>query len=603
MKKFLISMAVIWSAVALGLFFAWWTISRNLTNAEVTEHANKVARELQIPWTIKFSKVQPRFGGDFRLVLKGITATNAEGVQVLFGQETDLRMPWTMFFTRNPGQVNVTISGVKVADWKTLITEVEKWLDARRQDSTQQVSLPQHVVDSRFNLRMSNVSGKLDGIERRLDKLFLLNMNPRNPSAFEMVLPWSFAWRDASVSGVSKILGEYRVSQNKIDLHYYLKNRVQVTRGANVRSGENSIEGKGFYHPRMGLFSTLTAKDDWLSMIGDIEWTREHVKLDVPKFALSHELLLDLLPFDGLRSGSGPYQGAGVGGAFQLQMNDSGKSISVSLRTKSNVRLQRPSGLERLELSAGWSGGDKAHAQVKLMDRELFNFSGNSKGAVVSWGPELFVAPAAEANWLWPDMDMWDLLSWFPWKNLSVSSEARPTYLLKRDNDVLEVDGYTPWTIGPRMTMVYPVLSGSVPEWVASFSNQSIEKLFALINMESPIVPGFAFSGGMQYKQAGGITVKLAWKGPMVAMLARSSCKVVMQDNPAVAPLLNQAMSHQLELTYQAPMFEIKKWTIRGPDVSWDVKGSWANEPIKCSLQLLETRKRQKPRAHEVQLN
>ena len=603
MKKFLISMGIIWSAVGLGLFFAWWTISRNLTPAEVTDHANKIAHELQIPWALKFNKVQPRFGSDFRIIIKGITATSADGVQVLYGQEVDVRLPWTMFFTRNPGHVNVTIDGVNIADWKTLLNEVEKWLDARRIDSTQQVSLPPHVLASRFNLRMMNVVGKMDGVERRVDKLFLLNMNPRNPSAFEIVVPWSFNWRDAVVSGVTKVLGEYRVSQNKIDLHYYLKNRIQLTRGTTTRSGESSIEGKGFYHPRMGLLSTLSAKDDWMALVGDVEWTKDHIKLNIPKFALSHELLLDLLPFSGIRSGRGPYQGAAAGGSLQWLRSPEERRFFVSLRTKSSVRIDRPEGQGKLELKAEWGEGNKASAQINLMEKPVFNFVGNSKGANVSWSSELFTPAATDPHWLEPDMDMWDLMAWFPWTTITVTPEARPAYRMERIAETIKIDGYTPWESGPRMTLVYPILSEKVAEWVADFSQKPIEKLFPLVNLEVPVATGFSFSGGMQAKPDGSVMLKLAWKGPPVAILARSSCKLVMQDNPALAPLLNETLAHQAEINYLAPNYEIKKWTMRAADVNWDVKGSWANEPIKCSLQLVENKKKQKPKTHEVQLN
>lgn len=603
MKKFLVSMAVIWSAVGLGLFFAWWTISRNLTPAEVTDHANKIAKELQIPWVLKFNKVQPRFGGDFRLVFKGITATNADGVQILIGHETDVRLPWTMFFTRNPGQVNVTIDGVKIADWKVLLTEVEKWLDARRVDSTQEISLPPHVVASRFNLRMMNIEGKLNGVDRKLDKLFLLNMNPRNPSAFEVVLPWSLDWRDAAISGVTKILGEYRISQDKIDLHYYLKNRVQLTRGSHTRTGENSIEGKGFYHPRMGLLSTLTSKDDWLALIGDVEWTKDHIKVNVPKFAISHELLLDLLPFDGIRSGSGPYQGSSAGGSLQWMRTAGDRSFSVGLRTKSSLKIARPEGDRKLEVKADWSTTNKATASITLADASLFDFSGTSKGAALSWDPSLFVPPAGEPNWLWPDVGVWDLLSWFPWSTVMVTNQGRTAYKLERAGADIRVEGYTPWSDGPRMTLVYPVLSGKIAEWVAEFSAQPIEKMFALVGIESPVVTGFAFSGGMQLKTDGRLTMKLAWKGPPLALLARSSCKVVIQDNPELSPVLNENFSHQAELSYVNSTFEVKRWTMRSATATWEAKGTWANEPIKCSLQLVENQKKKKPRTFEVQLN
>lgn len=603
MKRFLISMAIIWSAVFLGLLFAWWTISSSLTPQQVTDYANKVAQELHIPWTLKFAKVQPKFGADFRIVLKGISAVNRDGVEILNGQSADVRMPWTMFFVRNPGQVNVSVEGVKISDWRLLLSETETWLEARKNDSYQEVTLPPHVAASRFNLRLSRVEGLIDGTTRRLDKLYLLNMNPTKPSAFEMVLPWSVEWRDAAISGTTKVLGEYRISQNKIDLHYYLKNRIQLVRNTVVRTGENSIEGKGFYHPRMGLFSTLTAKDDWLAFIGDLEWTKDHIQLAIPKIAFSHELLLDLLPFNNIRTGSGPYQASGAGGALEFELSEAGRRFEINLKTKSNVRMDRSEGEGRLEMRAEWKDSLKAMAQINFMDQPLFTFNGTSKGASLAWAPSLFSTPTTEADWLYPDVGVWDLLSWFPWEQVTVSPGSRPGYRLERAGKNIKVEGFIPWEAGPRMTLVYPLLSEQVPEWVAEFAGQSIERLFGIIKLDSPVVPGFAFNGGMQVKPGSEVNLKLAWKGPPIALLSRSSCKVLMQDNPDLQPMLNQNYAHQAEVAYNAPEYEIKKWSMRSPDVVWEAKGTWANEPIRCSLSLTETRKKSKPRKHEVQLN
>lgn len=596
-------MAIIWTAVGLGLFFAWWTVAKNLTSEEVNTHANKLAQELQIPWQLNFSKVIPRFGGDFRLVLRGITATNLKGEKILTGQTAEIRMPWTLFFTKNSAQVNVSVEGIKVTDWRELLLEVERWLDARKRDSTQEISMPPHVIASRFNLRLTNIEGPLDGSTRRLDKFFLLNVKPRSPSAFEIVLPWSLEWQNASISGQTKILGEYKISQEKIDLHYYLKNKLQVARGNNIRSGESSIEGKGFYHPRMGFFSTLSSKDDWLGMVGDVEWTSEHIKIDVPRFAISHEFLLDILPFDALRTGSGPYQGTGVGGSLSWKRTKVSKKFSIDLKTKSNVRINRQDGPGKLQINAKWGEGINASAEINISEKPFFSFSHDSKGSVLNWSHELFLPKTGDANWLEPDASVWDLLSWLPWKEVAVNTEIRPSYRIERIGESIKVYDYTPWDGGPRMTLVYPILSEKVNEWVAAFSGLSIEKLFSLAEVESPVVPGFAFSGGMQSKPNQHLGLKLSWKGPPIALLSRSSCKLVIQDNPEIASFLNETFAHQADVSYENQTYKINKWMMKSPAVDWVAKGEWSNQPIKCSLELIESQRKKKSKSHFVNLN
>lgn len=603
MKKFLISMAIIWGAIGAGLFFAWWTVSKNLTPKEVNAQANKMAHELQIPWNLKIHKVQPRFAGDFRLVLKNIDAEALDGSHVLHANNAEIRMPWTMFFTRNPGQVNITVEGVRLNDWGQLLEQSEQWLEARKKDSTQQVSLPEHVVASRFNLRLNGIDGQYKGQERRVDKFYLLNLNPKNPSAFELVIPWSVTWKDAVIAGQTKALGEYRISQDKIDLHYYLKNRITLTHAATSRSGESSMEGKGFFHPKLGLFTTLSAKDDWLSLVGDVEWTKNHLKVDVPRFALSHELLLDLLPFDNLRSGSGPYQGAPLSGSLKWLRGKEERDFVLSLKSKSGLRISRPEGEGRLDIQADWKDSERATLRIALGEKTLFNLTHAPKASTLEWSSALFVPPSAEPEWLSPDAGIWDILTWVPWKSLQVTNEVRPTYRLERAEETIKVYGYIPWEAGPRLSLLYPPLSEKASEWVAEFSGQSIEKLFGLIGLESPVVTGFAFSGAMQAKRDGELGLKLAWKGPPIAMLSRSSCKVIMQDRPELSRFLNTNFGHQAEITYRAPNFEIQKWTLKGANAEWSVSGSWANQPIRCSLKLTEKARGKKPQVHDVVMN
>lgn len=603
MRKFILIMSVLWLIVGTGLFWAWWTISRSLTPEQVTSHANQVAHELRLPWSLRFHKVQPRFGAEFRLVLKGIEAIDDAGKPVMTGDEAELRVSWALFFTRNPGRIHVSINGVHVGEWSSIMGQMEKWLAERRHDSSQEMSLPAHVVDSIFNLRMNNVEGQWKGVTRRLEKLYLLNVDPNKPTAFEVAFPWSYLLGGAELLGDTKILGEYRVAPEKIDLHYYLKTRLKVKRGASIRLGESSIEGKGFYHPRMGLFSTLTSKDDWLGLVGDLEWTPEHLKVDLPRFALSHELVLDLLPFDALRSGIGPYQSTGILGKFSWLSDDNGTSSNFNFKTKESVTLSRAGETKRLLLQGLWIDDSEIEAKIVLGEDSLFTYGQKGKSAKMHWVPELFLPPIGEPLWLEPHQSLWGLVAIFPWRTLQVDSGPAESYHLERIGDVIKAVAIHPWPEGPRMTVLWDPATKNTQEWLAEFTEMTLEKLFPLIPMESPLVPGFAFTGAMHFKGAKGLSMKLAWKGPPMAILSRSSCRVVMQDTKATSDFLKENYAQQLEISFVSPIFKVEKWTAKDDSSQWDVRGEWSNQPIKCDLQITEKVKGRKPVIHRVDIN
>lgn len=601
MKKLFVTLVVIWTLAGGGIYLAWWKVSRGLTPEEITMRSNQIANELRIPWTLKFDKVIPRLGADFRLVLEGIEATGAQGT-VFKGKKAEVRLPWTLFLTHNPVRVNVTVSDVSVADWGVVAREVESWLDARRTDSSQEISLPRQLVDSSYNLRLHGVAGPYEGKPWRLDKLFLLNLGPKGPSAFEAVLPWEQAVGSARMAGETKILGEYRVSPTKIDLHYYLRNRLKLQKEGAQRTGEASIEGKGFYHPRLGFFSTLTAKDDWFALVGDIEWTNDHVQVNFPRFAVSHELLLDLLPYDGLRRGVGPYQGTGVAGELKWKRGKAASDFSFRLRGRDGLRTSVTGSEQKLSLEADWPQNGRTEVQIRAGETTLFGFKGG-KPASLEWSPLLFASRVAPPSWLWPHSAVWDVAALLPWEELQLSSGDKVRQALKRDGAGIRVENLHPWEDDTRFSVLYLGTPPTAEEWVAEFESTPMEKVLELVPMESPAAAGYPFTGAIRKAAGGNVAFKLSWKGPPLALLSRSNCRLLIQDRPQLSDFLKEDYVHQAELLHRPPAFEVVKWVFRSPSTQWEVSGSWSNQPIRCTLKLKETPRGKKARTHEVVLN
>ncbi len=601
MKKLLLILGIAWALAGAGVYIAWWKVSQGLTPERVSERANQVARELQIPWTLRFGKIIPRPGADFRVLFEDIEAVNVNGAVVLRGRKAEVRLPWTLFLTREPVKVNFSLQGVTVGDWAVVMDEAEKWLDARRGDSAQEISVPAQLADSTYNLRLSGIEGPWEGKTLRVDKLYLLNLDPRHPSAFEIVFPWELSLNGLAVQGETKALGEYRVSPTKVDLHYFLKNRLRVVRGGRTRTAEGSVEGKGFYHPRMGLFSTLTAKDDWLSFVGDIEWTKQHLNLNVPRFSMSHQLLLDMLPFDALWAGNGPYQGTGALGEFRWKSDAGGVSTLLRLRGKDSLKLAGGGAGRKLELHVDRGAAAPAESSIVVSGEPWFHLRHAGKASALTWSPSLFAPSSSPVGWLHPHTAVWDTASLLPWETLQVTVVGQVEgQTLRRAGPLVRAENVVPWEGGPRFSVVYDTETRREMEWVAEFTQSPLERLMELVPMESPAAAGFPFTGAIRRHKDGAIGLKLGWKGAPFAFLSRSSCRVLIQDRPELAGLLHDDYAHQLEALHRAPNYEITRWTMRSPSAQWDISGSWSNQPMRCALKIKETIKGRKARVHDV---
>lgn len=605
MKRIALFLLSIWILIGGVSLFIWWKVGRNLNSESMTIHANKVAQELEIPWALRFKKVKPSYGADFRVLIEGIEAIAPDGNKIVVAKNAEVRLPWTIFFSHNPVRVNIAVTDVAVTDWARMLEEIETFLDHRKTDRAQQVSIPNHLIESTFNLRLSRVKGPWQGKEIALDKLYLLNVDPKKPTAFEVVFPWEYQMGGAILSGETKALGEYRFSRQKVDLHYYLRTRLQVQRGTRLRTGDFSVEGKGFFHPRMGLFSTLSAKDEWIALVGDLEWTPEQFKLNVPKFALSHELVLDVLPFTLLHKGSGAYQSAAVQGEFRIGRNKTERDLSVSIRTKNSTRVVGIAGQGEQPLSIHLlvKNPSSAEGHLKIGSDPWVSYTHSKSSSTLTWSPALFIAPHTSTDWYAPHNEVWDMMWWMPWQKLSVNTNGFEPYLIERFPEHIKVTQFKPRTDLPVMGLIYPHAAGQKIEWTSVFDSMPLDPLFTATGREFFLVPGHAYTGSILSSSNDNLNMKLAWKGGALPLLSRSSCKALISERPELASLLKDNFVHQAEVNFEAPYYRIVRWQVRSPAQEWSITGEWANSPIKCQLRLQEKSKRKKTIQHVVELN
>lgn len=603
MKKIVPFLVIIWVLIGIASFFIWWKVTRNLTPEILSNHANKIAKELEVPWEMKFKKITPSYGADFRIIFDGLEAIASDGTSILKVDYTEVRLPWTILFSRNPVRVNVNFNDVVIADWSRILTEIELFLDQRKTDRVQEISVAPQLVASSVNLRLNNVQGMWKDSNIILKKVYLLNMDPKKPTAFEVVFPWETNWKGASLSGETKILGEYRFSSQKIDLHYYLKSRLQTQRDARIRASEVSVEGKGFYHPRMGLFTTLSAKDDWVAFVGDAEWTTSQFKLNVPKFALSKDFVIELLPLTGLHGATTPYQTTALLGELRWLHSDTEKDFKLSVRSKSSAKWTQPTKPDRsFSLSADISSSKPSNIEFKLGDVSLFNYQHSKKESSLSWSEELF-APIENKAWYQPHNEIWDMAWFLPWDKLVISSGDKPAYQLARGKNDMRVSSFEANEAWPPLDVTHQY-SGQTPiGWEFVFDKKSLEEVLLGMGLESFLVPGHLYTGAIQVVSGSETKFKLAWKGGGIALVSRSSCKTTLSEKAETAQLLNKVMAHQAELSLKNGEFNIVNWQAKDASETWTIKGVWSNSPVKCLLNFNHKIGKAKPSQFSIDLN
>ncbi len=603
MKKIVPFLVIVWVLIGVASFVIWWKVTRNLTPEILSNHANKIAKELEVPWELKFKKITPSYGADFRIIFDGLEAIAPDGTSILKVHYTEVRLPWTILFSRNPVRVNVNFNDVVIADWSRILKEIELFLDQRKSDRVQEISVAPQLVASSVNLRLNNVQGKWKDSNIILNKLYLLNMDPKKPTAFEVVFPWSQVWKGATLSGESKILGEYRFSRQKIDLHYYLKSRIQTQRESRIRSSEVSVEGKGFYHPRMGLFTTLSAKDDWIAFVGDAEWTTNQFKLNVPKFALSKDFVFELLPLTGLHGSTTPYQATALLGELRWLHSVEEKDFKLNVRSKSSAKWVQPGKEDRsFDFKAEINSGNSSKVELALGGVNLFSYQHSKKESVLNWANEL-LQPVENGLWFQPHNEIWDLAWLLPWEKLTVSNGDKPAYQLERRANDMKVTSFEANETWPPIDIIHQYTNTSPLGWEFQFEKKSLEEVLLGMGLESFLVPGHLYTGAIQVLNGIEAKFKLAWKGGGIALLSRSSCKTTLSETSETSELLQKTLAHQAELILKNGEFNIVNWLAKDATENWSIKGVWSNSPVKCQLSFTHKKGKAKSNQFSIDLN
>lgn len=336
MRKSLLLIGSCW-ILTLGLVgYLYYDLSQSFSERSVGRYLDKLSQESDIGFKISFDKLKLHIKSECFLKLVNVQA-KVEDKIVWKAEEMTIRLPYKLLFGQWPETINVIIDHVTIGDYGFFKRTVESYLDRRKKDATVSLSLPKHIVDSPLNLRINDVNIHDTDKDWKLRKLYFLNISPNKSSAFEVVMPIQQTWKHVQLSGDIVWLGEYRISPEKIDLHYFLKNKFQVEVGTKKRSIELSLEGKGFFHPKIGLFTTFSSKEDWIALVGDIEWTQDQFKVSLPKMAVSSEFAMDLLPFDSLRTDRINYTARNLDGNFSFISNDKGKDWNFDLKAKNPV--------------------------------------------------------------------------------------------------------------------------------------------------------------------------------------------------------------------------------------------------------------------------
>jgi hypothetical protein len=256
-----------------------------------------------------------------------------------------------------------------------------------------------------------------------------------------------------------------------------------------------------------------------------------------------------------------------------------------------------------LELSAEIRKEKKSSAHIKVGEATWFEYSTDKATGKVAWSSALFNLGESPRFWYATQSDVWRLLKRLPSTHFEVSVDEQAPYIIDRVGDDFKVQDIKFNAELPRMGVIYSIDKDVVTEWSSRFDSIPLDNLFKTVGDEFFLVPGHAYSGFLQKKELGTLNAKLAWKGSVLALLSKSSCKALVIEKPELAAILKENFTHQVEMSLRPPNYQIVKWSAKAPGEEWTVSGEWSNSPIKCVLKLQQKALKRKPVSFEISLN
>lgn len=599
MKKIVPFLIFIWLIIGVVSFAVWWKIARNINTQSVLVAANEVAREMNIPWAIRFSEVKPGYGAEFKLILHNLEVVTAKGEVILTNKETEVRIPWVVFFKKSPVKVNILFRDIFIPSTDLLISEVNSFVDQQAPVQVVSTTLPSFLMDSIYNLRFLNTRGVYKGSDYTIEKIFIINADPQKPTTFEVSFPWSKVVNGKTYSVSSKFLGEYRFSKQKIDLHFFSKNKINIKDDYIDKNAELTFEGKGYYGSRLGFFTTLASKEDWLGFVGDLEWTQTDFRLSIPKFSIHHDFFFDLINLRALQSTSKNYAQNTTQGDLRFQRSGLAMPVwDVNFQSKPTAKINLLDSEKKLQLISKTQNRQKEFL-IKLDDQDFFSVLVKDGAGKLSLNQSEFSILDPSKSWIESIQEVLGFVDWMKWDSLVVSKSQMKWFNVEKRGESLD--------ISKLQVKELPLLNlrlgnNEIIEWSATTVSQPLDEILELFKMEHFGIPGFRYNSSI-YKKNDVLRFKTQWRGNILPILARSSCRSLIQEKQELSFLLTNDLTHTVEIERVGTETRIISWNSISPGAKISISGKWANDPISCSLKLSHQVGSKKPMAHEIILN
>ena len=598
MKKIVPFLIFVWLVIGVISFAVWWKIVRNINTESVLVGANEIAREMNIPWAIRFSDVKPGYGAEFKLILHNLEVVTSKGEVILTNKESEVRIPWVVFFKKSPVKINILFRDIFIPSTDLLISEVDSFVDQQTPSKVIATTLPSFLMDSVYNLRFLNTKGIYKGAEYSIDKIFIINADPKKPTTFEVSFPWAKVLNGKTYTVATKFLGEYRFSKQKIDLHFFSKNKIHIKDDFIDKNAELTFEGKGYYGSRLGFFSTLASKEDWLGFVGDLEWTKSDFRLNIPKFSVHHDFLFDLYNLRAIQSTSKNYSQNTVSG--DLRFSKSGKSVpvlDVNFQSKANAKISLLDSDKKLSLSSRTTNRQKDFS-LMLDETEVLALNVKDNVGKFNLNDSDFSILDKSRNWLDTINDVLSYVEWVKWDSLTVTKSNVKWFNVEKKGNALDVSKLQVKDL-PLLNL--RLQEGKVGEWSTTTNAQSIDDTLELFGIEHFGVPGFRYNSTILVKDDA-LRFKTQWRGNILPVLARSSCKSLIQEKPELGFLLSTDLTHTVEFIKSGNETTIVSWIAVNPGTKLTFTGSWASDPIGCALKVTEQQGSKKSITHEILL-
>jgi hypothetical protein len=599
MKKLVPFLLTIWVVIGSISFTVWWRIARNISHESVLAAANEILVGMEIPWSVNFDSVRPSYGAEFALGMNGVVFKNESGREILRGANLEVRIPWFVFLRKQPVRINVMISDIDLVPLEELQEELALYLNRKSSLEQTQIKLPAYIANSSFNIRLSKITTSHKANNIFLEKLYLINADPKIPTTFEMVFPWEARIGQSIFTFHTKLLGEYRLSKQKVDIHFFAKNKLQVSNAKANRNTDFVVEGKAVYGPKIGFFTTLSIREDWLSVVGDLEWSDRSFKINLPSIALSHDLFFDTTFLTQLTSASRIYENPTLRGEFRYSYeNNQVPTVLLKLQNDKNAKMQTDDGPKSFHLNLKL-GPQKNKFILSIDDREIISLADLKSEKVEVDKIKLFPFDFSK-DFHKPLIDLMDTFRVFDWRKLSFFYDGKlwfEAYRVGVDYYDIKLSDFLDYG-----ALSFRVQNKEIVEWSLPIVKKSLDAVMDMFSRESFTPAEHVFDGAV-WSNFDNTKYKLQWKGSYLPILSKSNCRALISDRSDLKFLENDNFFHNLELDYVGGEFVVKKWVQTIPQLKVSINGSWSNSSVKCDLVIRLNEKSKREQVFEVRSN